>query len=210
MTLQRSLLALALLLLTTPILAAEDEVVGTFTVHGKTTTFNHVYAEAQTRLSDEETRFSDAETRLSEEETRLSILQNPNSRPQKRPFHPRRLPWRGRNSVPGVKSQAFAGKARLFELESRAFQPDAMLLSWNLSFPSRNPGFPQWKLRFGEQNLELTPRSPSSPAARRTVGVTDASPSWIGSCSTALPSGCREVNDDRRVVVGERKGQPAR
>lgn len=32
------------LLLTAPLLAAEDVVFGTFTVHGKTTTFNHVYA----------------------------------------------------------------------------------------------------------------------------------------------------------------------
>jgi hypothetical protein len=40
-------LLLALVLLSAPLLAAQDEVVGTFTVHGKTTTFNHVYASRQ-------------------------------------------------------------------------------------------------------------------------------------------------------------------
>ncbi len=45
---KRSLLAIALFLLFPPILAAEDEVVGTLTVHGKTTTLNHVYASLET------------------------------------------------------------------------------------------------------------------------------------------------------------------
>jgi hypothetical protein len=40
-------LTLTLVLLAAPLLAAEDEVVGTFTVHGKTTTFKHVYASRQ-------------------------------------------------------------------------------------------------------------------------------------------------------------------
>jgi hypothetical protein len=48
MTLQRLLPALALFLLFAPVLAAEDEVVGTLTVHGKTTTFHHVYASLET------------------------------------------------------------------------------------------------------------------------------------------------------------------
>ena len=57
MTLQRSLLALALLLLTAPTLAAEDEVIGTFTVHGKTTTANSAFRR-KTRFSGGEARFS--------------------------------------------------------------------------------------------------------------------------------------------------------
>jgi hypothetical protein len=50
-TLKRSLPTLALFLLFAPVLAAEDEVVGTLTVHGKTTTFNHIYASLETEAA---------------------------------------------------------------------------------------------------------------------------------------------------------------
>jgi len=57
MTLQRSLPALALFLLFAPVLAAEDEVVGTLTVHGKTTTFHHVYASLETEAAHPEEKY---------------------------------------------------------------------------------------------------------------------------------------------------------
>jgi hypothetical protein len=57
MTLKRLLPALALFLLFAPVLAAEDEVVGTLTVHGKTTTFHHVYASLETGAGDPEDKY---------------------------------------------------------------------------------------------------------------------------------------------------------